>query len=196
MKNLKSIAVGMAASLFLFACASSGPRKTLDELASALQNNNPQEFLSCLDMEAYANNTLASITGGNAVFHSLNSISSMLGLGGLDQMINSVIDYRAELRDTLAKGVASGELTLQCQRGGETNCPWVASSLREAVIVEIAPSAAIAKVTTPAKLTSWIALRKSGDKWLVTGQALMEDDARRYAMSGNRPAPDPGAKSI
>ena len=195
MMNIIRTCAFFVATVALLACTTSGPRKTLDELASALQNNRPEEFLSLVDMTAYADNSLAALTSGNAVYDSLNSLSSMLGLGGLDAMINSVIDYRAELSDKLAREVASGELASRCEKSGETNCPWVPVSLREAQIIEIAPSAAIAKVTTPAKLTSWIALRKVGEKWMVTGQALMEEEARKYALNPGKSA-DPDAKSI
>lgn len=193
--NIIKTCAFIVVAIVLLACTTSGPRKTLDELASALQNNRPGEFLSLVDMEAYADNSLAALTSGNAVYSSLNSLSSMLGLGGLDAMINSVIDYRAEVRDRLAKEVASGELVLRCEKSGETNCPWVPVSLRNALIIEIEPSAAIAKVTTPQKLTSWIALRKIGEKWLVTGQSLLEEEARKYALTPGKNA-EPDAKSI
>lgn len=187
---MKKLAIFLAA-LALAACTSSGPKKTLDEMATALQNNDPTAFLARVDLPAYAGNNLAAMTDGSPLLNSLNSLSGMLGLGSLDKMLNSVVDYTSELRDDLTRGVASGELTMTCQKAGETNCPWVASSLREAQIIEIGPNAAIAKVTAPTKLTSWLAMRKIGDKWLVVGKALLESDARKYALTEIKPEPEP-----
>ncbi|MDE7370156.1 MAG: hypothetical protein K2N07_00120, partial [Desulfovibrio sp.] len=52
-----------------------------------------------------------------------------------------------------------------------------------ATVVELGEDAAIAKVTTPARLTSWLALRKVGGRWLVVGRAAMEQTARQYALA-------------
>ena len=39
-------------------------------------------------------------------------------------------------------------------------------------------------------MTSWLALRKVGEKWLVVGQAVMESTAREYALQKAPAAPE------
>lgn len=180
----------------LVACTPTGSRQTLDEMADALQNNNPEGFLAGLDMKNYSANYLASLTANNEALSSINSITNMFGLGGLDQLINGVVDYQAILRQDLIKGVASGRLRERCSSPEQINCPWVPKSLRAAQITELGENAAIAKVTTPANLTSWIALRKINGKWLVVGQALMEGTAREYALNPAGNEPEPAAAKI
>ena len=197
MKKFKALAF-IALTLIIIGCGSSGPKKALDEIAAALQENDPSSFLARIDLDAYANNSLTAMTSSNAVYDSLNSLSGMLGLGNLDQMINSVIDYKAIIKKELAQGVASGELKLQCAQGSQINCPWTPQALRDAQIIELNTNAAIAKVTTQAQLTSWLALRKNGENWQVVGQTLYEADARKLALAQPVPAkePEPQAKSI
>ncbi|HZF61713.1 MAG TPA: hypothetical protein VEZ52_08845, partial [Desulfovibrio sp.] len=59
-----------------------------------------------------------------------------------------------------------------------------------AKITELGADAAVAQVTTPARMTSWLALRKVGEKWLVVGQAVMESTAREYALQKAPAAPE------
>ena len=66
----------------------------------------------------------------------------------------------------------------------------IGSSLKNAKVTELGPDAAVAQVSTPARMTSWLALRKTGEKWLVVGQAVMESTAREYAQQKAPAAPE------
>lgn len=173
------------AALLLAACMASGPQKALNEMADAMDNNNGQAFLSHVDMSAFSENYINNMTQNSDALNSLSVLGQIfdqaLGMGSLNELIGSVVDMQKRLSDQFNRGVSSGELMAECRKATTPDCPWVPSSLREAKIVEIGPEAAIARITTPAKLTSWLALRKIGGKWLVTGQAVLEATARRYA---------------
>lgn len=191
-------------ALLLFACSSSGPQKALDEVAKAMDDNNSQAFLAHVDMDAWANNYIKSLTENDAALSSINDltkmfglgklsdITKMFGLGNLDDLINSVVDIKAKLSNEFNRGVASGELMAQCRASTSPDCPWVPESLREAKIIEIGADAAIAKVTTPARLTSWLALRKINNVWLIVGQAVLENNARAMATAQSAPSGDAG----
>lgn len=165
----------------LVACTSSGPQGALDEMATAMEKNNSQAFLDHIDMSAFAANHIKNMTMNDDALNSLNALGQMFGLGNLDELIGTVVDMQKKISDQFNRGVASGELMADCARATTPNCPWVPKSLRDAAIVELGQNAAIAKITTPARLTSWLALRKIGEKWLVVGQAVLEATARAYA---------------
>lgn len=167
----------------LAACMATGPQKALDELATAMENNQGQAFLAHIDMPAFATNYIKNMTQDDDTLSSLNALGQMFGLGNVNELIGSVFDMQKHLADKLNRGVSSGELMAECSQATTPDCPWVPRSLREATVVELGPGAAIAKVTTPARLTSWLALRKVGDKWLVVGQAVLETTARTYATA-------------
>lgn len=175
----------------LAACTASGPQKTLNNLAEALENNNPQTFLAQFEMDKYASNYLRNLTHNDNTLNSLNAIGNLFGLGDLDQVINSLVDMRGRLTGQLERGVASGELMAQCRSTDKLDCPWVPNSLRNAQIIELSQNAAIAKITTPMQLTSWLALHKYGEQWLVVGQAVLENRARAYAIAGGKPQTPP-----
>lgn len=183
----KLLVIGIAA--ILLACTASGPQKALNNLAKAMDENNPQAFLDQIDMNAYANTYLQTMTRNDQALNSLNALGKLLGIGSIDQLIGSVVDIKAKLQDHLVRGVASGELMAECREATTPDCPWVPQSLRDATVVELGQNAAIAKVTTPARLTCWLALRKIGEKWLVVGQAVLENDAKALALGTNSKAP-------
>ncbi len=79
------------------------------------------------------------------------------------------------------QGVATGQMMAQCRTSITPDCPWVPQSLKAAKIIEVGPDAAIASVTTPANITSWLSLRKEGNAWKIVGRAPLENLARRYA---------------
>lgn len=184
------------AFFLLSACMATGPQKTLDELATALDKNNPAAFLALIDMPAFANNHIRNMTTNDDALSSLNALGQMFGLGNLDDLIGNVVDMQKRLSDQFTRGVSSGELLADCRQATTPTCPWVPQSLRDATIIELGPDAAIAKVTTPARLTSWLALRKISDKWLVVGQAVLEATARTYATATNKPLNNQNAKEI
>ena len=93
-----------------------------------------------------------------------------------------------KLRKSLTRGVSTGELMAHCRKAERPDCPWVPESLRNARVVELGPDAAVASVTTPAGMTSWLALRKQGENWRVVGRAVMENMARAFAQAGQAKA--------
>lgn len=188
------LALILGLALCLCACTSSGPQKTLDDLANALETKNNSAFLACIDMPAFAASHIRNMTANDPALNSLNALGELLGLGGLDNLIGSVIDMRGRLEQGFKRSVTSGELMAQCRTADTPDCPWVPKSLRDARIVELGDAAAIARVTTPTGLSSWLALRKVGERWLVTGQAVLEDTARAYA-TGQGEAGGQGGKA-
>lgn len=180
-------------SLLLAACLSaSGPEKALDTLAAALDANDGAAFLSGVDMAAFAENHLRNMTADEPALGSLDALGNLLGLGGVDRLLGNLLDVRGRLETEFRRGVSSGELMARCRTAETPDCPWVPRSLREAKIVELGPDAAIARVTTPARLTSWLALRKVGERWLVVGQAVMEEAARACALGTGAKSSAPG----
>lgn len=174
--------------LLLTGCLSSGPEKTLENLATALSKKDSALFLAQFDMPRFSAANLQNITRQNPALHTLDSMSKMFGLGGMDDMLGSIIDNPASLSAELKRGVSTGELALACGEAVSPDCPWVAASLRTAKVKELSPTAAIAQVTTPTTIASWLALSKVGEVWLVVGQAPLEEQAAQYAM-GNMPKP-------
>lgn len=152
-------------------------------MAKAMEENNSQAFLAQIDMDAYAASFLKSMTKNNEALNSINVLGQMLGLGNIDQLVNGIIDVKAKLVNDFSRGVASGELMAQCAKATTPDCPWVPQSLREAQVKEIGSNAAIAKVTTPERLTCWLALQNISGKWFVVGRAVLEDDAKKLALA-------------
>lgn len=170
--------------LLLGACMATGPQKALNGIADALAKNNSAAFLSHIDMQAFAANHIRNVTRNDEALNSINALGQLFGLGNLDDLIGNLVDMQKKLADQFNRGVASGELVAECAQSTTADCPWVPASLREAAITELGPDAAIAKITTPAKITSWLALHKIGDSWQIVGQAVLEATARQYATAG------------
>ncbi len=165
----------------LAACISSGPQKTLKDMAEALKKNDSATFLAQVDLKSFAANEVKNMTRDDAPLGLLDNLGRSLGIGGVDQLIGSIVDMEARLQGHFNRGVSTGEMMAQCREAQTPDCPWVPESLSTAKVTEIGPNAAVAQVTTPARMTSWLALRKVGEKWLVVGQAVMESTARQYA---------------
>lgn len=170
-------------SISLTGCTQSGPRETLDLMAKAMEENNAQAFLAQIDMPLFTENYIKNFTNNDSTLNSLNSIGDLLGIGSLDNLLGSIVDFRAHIDSNFTKGITTGELMAQCKVATTPDCPWYPSALRDARIVELGPNAAIASVTTPARLTSWIALAKDEKGWQVVGTAVMEAEARNIAAS-------------
>ena len=118
---------------------------------------------------------------------SLDSLGRMLGLGGMDDLLGSVLNMENRLQSQYIQGVSTGEMMAQCrERPGLQTAPGP-ESLKQAQVTELSDTAAVAKVTTPAKMTSWLALRKKGDRWLVVGQAILESTAKACATDVSAP---------
>ena len=151
------------------------------------------------------------MTNENEALNMLDSLGQDLGLGGMDQLLGSALNMEDKLRKSLTRGVSTGELMAHCRKAERPDCPWVPESLRNAKVVELGPEAAVASVTTPAGMTSWLALWKQGENWRVVGRAVMENMARAFAQAGQakaapaapaktqqpaaKPAPKPAPKS-
>ena len=162
------------------ACVTSGPQKALNDVADALSKNDGGAFLAQLDMKPFATNQIKNMTREDQALNALDSMGRLLGLGGMEDLLGSVVDMQARLQKQYMRGVSTGELVAQCAKADTPDCPWVP---------ELGDGAAIAQVTTPARMTSWLALRKVGEKWLVVGQAVMESTAREYAVQKAPAAP-------
>lgn len=185
-KKILTLGLGI---ICLIACTASGPQKALDNMADAMEKNMPSQFLAHIDMPAYANNYVKNLTGKDGVLNPLNELSNMFGLGNIDNLINSFVDIQNKFKQDFERGVSSGELMAQCRQATTPDCPWVPQSLRDAQIIKINDKAAIAKVTTPSKLTSWLALQEKDNKWLVVGHAVMEANAREEALAQEESTP-------
>lgn len=182
MNSMKFNIVILCAFL-LAACMETGPQKTLNEMAQAMETNDGPAFLAHINMPVFAENYIRSMTRNDEALNSINTLGKLFGLGSLDELIGSVVDMQSRLIDEYNSGISTGKLRLVCERAETPDCPWVPAALREAQIVELSPEAAIAKITTPIKITSWLALHKNGDKWQVVGQAALESTASAYALS-------------
>lgn len=188
--------VSLLCALFvLAACEKTGPAAALEDMARALNRNNSAAFLARIDMSAFAANYISSMTRNDEALNSLNSIGELLGLGSLDRLIGSVVDMGSRLTREFDRGVASGELMAQCKASTRPDCPWTPQALSEAQVYQLNDVAAVAKVTTQARITSWLALRKNGGAWQVVGQAVMENRARELALTGGAEAAPGGQQA-
>lgn len=180
----------------LAACMTSGPEKTLNALAEALSNNDSTTFMEHMDIKAYAAYEISNMTQENRLMGFADSLGRKLGIGGVDRMLNSIVDMENELRQQFRRGVSTGELVADCRQATTPYCPWVPESLKKARITQLNDVAAVASVTTPAGMTSWLVLRKLSGQWRVVGQAALEDTARKYALGqASRPGSTGGASS-
>ncbi len=186
---MKKYSVVMGLCFALTGCLASGPEKPLEDMAKALENRDATAFLSHMDMKRYATVDLHNTTQGNSALSALNDVSKMLGLGAVDNLLGSVVDMEKSLMEDFTRSVSTGELINQCTRSQKPQCPWVPESLRAAKVKEISEKSAVAQVTTPAGMTSWLALAKEGDVWKVVGRAVLEKDA-----TGAAAAPTPVVK--
>ena len=205
-KRIFRLACAVLLALAVLGCkGASGPQKALDSLAKALDDNNSAAFLAGMDMKAYAENHIRNLAANDPALRALGSLGRLFRLGNVDQLLSGALDMKAQMEADFTRGVSTGELMARCRTDETPECPWVPEALREAKIVELNAEAAIAKITTPARLTSWIALRKLGEHWLVVGRAALEQTARQYALAAGaqeqgaapaeaKPAPAPAPK--
>ena len=187
-KRIFRLACAVLMALAVLACkGASGPQKALDSLAKALDSNDSAAFLSGVDMKAYAENHIKNLAADDPALRALGSLGRLFRLGNVDQLLSGALDMQAQMEADFTRGVSTGELMARCRTDETPECPWVPEALREAKIVELNAEAAIAKITTPARLTSWLALRKLGERWLVVGRAALEQTARQYALAPATP---------
>ncbi len=170
-------------SLSLSACMPSEAEKPLVEMAEALKNRDAHGFLSQIDMPSYAQALMNNSTKANPALKRFEEMGKLFGIGGLGNIFGSVAQTQKEETRRFQYGVSSGELIIACQHSARPGCPWVPDSLRNAKVKEITKDMAVAPVTTPSGITSWLALAKIQGVWKVVGQARLEADAAYHAQS-------------
>ncbi|MBR4741473.1 MAG: hypothetical protein IK079_01050 [Desulfovibrio sp.] len=172
-------------ALFLFGCEIGSPsaKKVLLEAAKALDVNDAQAFLTCFDLKACATNEIKNLTEKNAALSTLDQMGRTLGIGGMEDIIGNVFDMERNLRQNFMRKVSTGVLAKECSKSEISGCPWVSNALRQAEVKEDKrfKDCAVARVTTPTKLTTWLALAKFGKEWRIVGWAEMQDLAEKFA---------------
>ncbi|MBQ4566885.1 MAG: hypothetical protein IJA79_02015 [Desulfovibrio sp.] len=185
---LWTISLAICAAL-LAACFASGPQKTLNQLAQALQKKDVDAFLPLLDLQALASNDIKNLTQENQTLNAMDSLGRELGLGSVDSLLGGLLGDRAgDLAKSFAEGVASGALEDQCRASTDSRCPWVAASLEKAEVKDVSKDAAVAKVVTPAGGVSWLALQQRANTWVVVGRSGSEKMATAFALALDTPA--------
>ncbi len=175
----------------LAGCKGSGPESSLEETAKALKAKDSGAFLAQVDMDAFASHELANLRQDNALLDFAGKLGSMLDLQtDLGALLNSVMNLKQQYTKTFVRTVGSGELVNQCTKAQTPDCPWDPRALEQAEVKKLDEETAVARVTTTANMTSWIALRKKGDRWLIVGKAVLEETAVRYARDV-QPLPSP-----
>ena len=194
MKKALSLAGMLCLALALAACEGAGPKSALDAASKALQAKDSTAFLAQIDMKSYAAHEMANLKQDHQLLNRLDSLGGMLGLGSeLDELLGQVLDLENRTVKTMTRTVSSGELVNMCAKAQTPDCPWVPEALAKAEVRSLSETEAVAKVTTPANMTSWIALRKAGKDWKIVGKAVLEADAAGFARD-SQPLPQPKAK--
>ncbi len=168
------------ACMCLIACKNESPKNTLNEIAQALEERQAELFLSHLDMPRFAKAQVQMLTEGNEALEAFDSVGKLLGLGSLNNALQAEIDITPKLVESFTKGVNNGELVLQCAKNTDPYCPWVPKSLENAQIITLSDNAAIAKVTTPTKASSWLSMVKVNGTWKIVAQAVHDYQAVRF----------------
>ncbi len=195
-------------SIFLVACTGSDAEVPLNKMADALADKNPTLFLEQMDMSRYATAQVHNQTNASEPLKALDAVGKMLGIGGLSDLIGAVSDMERKENEYFTHGISTGELELMCKESKKTNCPWVATSLRNAELVEISDVAAVARITTPTNISTWLSLAKINNVWKVVGSSELQSVAKSYAEAkyeqgkgtkaappaANEPAPPPAKK--
>jgi hypothetical protein len=189
LRSASSLPLTLLLLILLAGCFPSGPQKTINAIAEALQKKDSSAFLACLDLKLYASNEIKNLTRDNQALNSLNSLGRMMGLGEkmMDDLLDSVLNMESQLRQQYTRGISTGEMENQCRAAQAPDCPWTSEALKRAQVRELGVDAAVATVTTQAKVTSWLALQKKGGRWFVVGRAPLEDSARAYATDKSAP---------
>ena len=191
-----------ACALLLTGCIGSGPGKALHEAASSLERKDSAAFLAKMDTKRYAAAYMDNLTQGNPALKALDSAAGRLFGMGVADMINSVASVEEQLVADFKKRVSTGELVNECSQAASTACPWVPASLRGAKIKEFGPDAAVAHVTVPGNVATWIAMAQIEGAWKIVGLSPQEEFAARYAKNppslpaspGQQPAAPAGSK--
>ena len=172
-------------SLTFYGCDMTGSsaKDMLVDCAKALEQNDASAFVGYFDMAACASTQIQNVTKGNDALNTLDLLGRNLGIGGMEDLLGNVFDLENSLRQDFVKKSSTGVLAKECSKKEETGCPWVPISLRQADVKEFAPNQAVARVKTPAGLTTWLALAKKDKGWLIVGWAPLEMQAKEYTES-------------
>jgi len=177
--------------LLLAGCVGSDPGKALHSVALSLERKDSVAFLAKMDTKRYAAAYMDNLTQGNPALKALDSaVDKLFGVGVTD-LVNSVASVEERLVGDFKKRVSTGELVSDCSQAASTGCPWVPASLRAAKIKELGQDAAVAHVTVPGDIATWIAMAKIGDEWKIVGLSPREEFATRYAKNPPTPPAQP-----
>lgn len=179
----------------LAACQSSGPSRALSAMARALQQNDSATFMAHIDVQSLAASEVRNLTGNSQVIGALDSIGRMLGFGNVGDLVGQMVDVPGRISRQLEYGVSTGELMARCRRDTEPGCPWAPESLEKGQVTEVGKGAAIARVTSPTGITTWLALALKGKVWQVVGLAPLESQARACALGQEPGASQPPASA-
>ncbi|MBQ7457248.1 MAG: hypothetical protein IJS54_06570 [Desulfovibrio sp.] len=149
--------------------------------AKALEDNDAQGFLNQFDLKACALSQIKNMTDSNDALHTLDRLGRTLGIGGMEDLLGNVLDVEHSIKQQFVKKVSTGALVQECSRSEKTGCPWVPTALRNADIRTLSKQAVVARIVSPTKMTTWLAIQKQGEKWRITGWAALEDVAGQYA---------------
>ena len=194
MRDVMKAFLPAACILLLAGCIGSGPGKALHEVASSLERKDSAAFLAKLDAGRYAAAFMDNLTQSNPALRVLDSTANKLLGMGVSDMVNSLTPMKAQLVDDFKKRVATGELVNECSQAASTGCPWVPASLRGAKIKELGPDAAVAHVTVPGNIATWIAMAKIGEEWKIVGLSPREELAARFAQNPPTPPAPPAQR--
>ncbi len=167
--------------IFMSGCLPNAMEKPLVEMAQALENRNAAQFLAQIDMPLFAEAEMENTKNANPALQTLDNMGKMLGLNNIQNFFGSSRHIEQSATERFTRGVSTGELILFCQKATTPNCPWVAQSLLDAKVKKLSDTSAVAMVTTPAGITSWLALAKIHDSWKIVGKAPLESEAAYHA---------------
>ena len=191
---MKKLAV-ISCCLLLAACIGSGPGKALHEVASSLERKDSTAFLAKMDMQRYASAYVDNLTRGNSALRAIDDAASKLFGLGVSDMVKGISSMESELTNDFQQRVSTGELVNECSQAASTSCPWVPAALRAAKVKELDDKAAIAHVTVPGNIATWLALAKDNSgAWKIVGFSPQENAAAAQARAGlapPKPAPAP-----
>lgn len=175
----------VASTLFLGGCLTSGPQKTLNEVAKALSENNSAAFLQHLDLALMAQNSIDGMIKDDSALSFLDDMTKRLPLQtNVSELLDRVLDVEKDMRTTYDHDVRSGILVSQCRASSES-CPWRPEALRKAEVITINDTAAIARIPGQQESMppSWLALQKRGEAWVIVGRHHQENGARAFAIA-------------
>ncbi|MDO5536267.1 MAG: hypothetical protein Q4F72_01860 [Desulfovibrionaceae bacterium] len=182
-----TIVLILALCLPLAACKEkSGPEKALDTTAKALKDKNSALFLNQLDINAFTYHELVNLRKDNTLLDLAGNLGSLLGIDNqLQELLVAASSLKEQYISTFTRTVNSGELPAHCSRSLTADCPWDPAGLEKAEVQLLDENAAIARVTTSANITSWVALRKKGEAWAIVGKAPSQETATLFAKDSS-----------